>query len=345
MPLRHLPVSPAVATAPAPAPATATATATATVKGTAVATAVRVRGGGWRALQAMALGPGLALGLALGLGMHATAQAGPQPLPPAWDAALRERDAAALAQLTRAAGGRLPVDGLGVSALEAAIRTSPMADAERLTRAMVDAGADVQQRGASGRTALHMAAAVGCVGCVAELLRAGLPATVQRQDGGTPLHRSRAAVRPLLLAAGADASARDAQGRVPLHVSTEPDESLLAPGVDVRDRWGMTPLHVAALAGSEDDIAWLLAHGADPAARTTARYEHREGVLAAEFDPVIPFEAGQRPLDLVAWQHDRTKWATGRYERAWRLLDAATPNPVLHGLRRWLGAGQGERRD
>lgn len=96
--------------------------------------------------------------------------------------------------------------------------------------------------------------------------------------------------------------------------------------VNGRDAHGFTALHRAALAGAADEVAALLAQGADPALRSTARYEHREGVLAREFDPVIVFEPGQRALDLAVFQHDRTKWATSRYLRARELLEAATPS-------------------
>lgn len=232
----------------------------------------------------------LALGLAWALVGAAPRIASAQAatLPEAWATALKARDAARLGMLARDAGGVLP-------------------------------------RGRHGMTPLHSAVVDDCLPCVDALLTAGVSPALTRDDGGTPLHRARPPIRQRLIAAGADVAARDALGRTPLMTSAEPGPELLPAGVNAVDRHGFTALHWAALAGSHDSVAWLLAQGADPRLRSTARYEHREGVLAAEFDPVIPFEPGQRAYDLARFQHDRTKWATSRYTRTKELLDAATP--------------------
>lgn len=102
----------------------------------------------------------------------------------------------------------------------------------------------------------------------------------------------------------------------------------IAVGVDIPDAHGLTALHHAALAGDHDEVARLLAQGADPRQRTTARYDHREGVLAAAWDTPIRFAAGQRPYDLAKFMHNRTKWATGRFARTRELLAVATPSRI-----------------
>jgi len=199
------------------------------------------------------------------------------------------------------------------------------ADGPRLATLARAAGPDGLPRDGYGITPLHRAASSGCVPCVQALLQAGVPATLRRQDGATPLHHARAAVRPLLIAAGADVAARDHLGRTPLATAAEIGEDLLGPGVDTADHNGFTALHWAVLAGSDERVAWLLAHGADPRQRSTRAYDHYEGVLAAEWDPAIPFAAGQRPYDIAKFMHNRTKWSTGRFARTRELLDAATP--------------------
>ena len=226
--------------------------------------------------------------LAIAAALLAAAAQAQTALPDDWAAALKARDAARLGELARSARGELP-------------------------------------KGRYGMTPLHSAVVDGCGPCVDALLAAGASPMVRRDDGGTPLHRARPAMRAKLIAAVADVAARDALGRTPLMTSIEPGADLLPAGVNATDRHGFTALHWAALAGAHETVAWLLAQGADPRIRSTARYDHREGVLAAEFDPVIPFEPGQRAYDLARFQYDRTKWATSRYTRAKELLDEVTP--------------------
>lgn len=248
---------------------------------------------------------------------------------PQWDAALQARDADRLKQLARDAIGRLPLDAQGFSPLHrASALEAGSADAE-MFRVLVDAGADIHQRGGHGMTPMHMAAADGCVPCVRILLQAGASPSTRRTDGGTPLHRARASVQAILVAAGADVRARDLLGRTPLHTAADPGDVLLAVGADTVDRHGFTPLHVAALEGATSKIEWLLAHGADPSVRSTSRHDYRAGVLAESVDPVISFEAGQRPYDLARWQYRQNRWATSRYTRAYELLDRATPRGGL----------------
>ena len=195
-----------------------------------------------------------------------------------------------------------------------------------ILRSLLAAGAPVSARDEDGYTPLHYAA-FWCPGCVRPLLDAGASVSATSRNGRTPLHGAAADSVPLLLAAGADPAARDAEGLVPLHLT--PHESLLGPGIDVRGRSGLTPLHRAVLSANLDAVRWLLARGANPALETTEPYEHHQ--LGPEWrakPDLIP--AGQRPYDLARWRHDQTKWSTGQYAPIVAALDAATPR------RSWL---------
>ena len=131
----------------------------------------------------------------------------------------------------------------------------------------------------------------------------------------TPLHRviqsyERAVVETLLmvealLAAGADATAKDFLGRTPLHLAAENwrtenaavIEALLAAGADVtaRDHEGRTPLHVAAENWRTENAAVveaLLAAGADVTVRdytgsATPLHLAAENLLRAENIAVV----------------------------------------------------------
>ncbi|NII56012.1 ankyrin repeat domain-containing protein [Luteibacter sp. SG786] len=92
---------------------------------------------------------------------------------------------------------------------------------ERLTLAMLEAGADPFGADARGRTPLHMAAATGRAGLLAALLARGLDPNVRDASGRTPLHAaleqggdSLPLVRQLV-AHGADPEAADINGETP----------------------------------------------------------------------------------------------------------------------------------
>ena len=188
-----------------------------------------------------------------------------------------------------------------------------------------------------GYTALHMAAGSPCLPCVQVLLRAGAQVQPTSRNGSTPLHLSQPHSRAALLAAGADVAARDKLGRVPLHTVAMPSEDLLGTGsgqgvnlgVNVVDAQGFTPLHWAAFEGRHLAIEWLLAHGANTKLRSTAAYQHSDGILAAEWASTTTYPAGQRAYDLAKAQHDSTKWSSGKFRQAWELLDKATPRQGL----------------
>jgi ankyrin repeat protein len=61
------------------------------------------------------------------------------------------------------------------------------------------------------------------------------------------------------------------------------------------DRYGLTPLHLAACVGSTEAAALLLKHKADPNARTTSRAAAPVGPMGPRFAL-----AGNSPLHLAA---------------------------------------------
>ncbi len=192
-----------------------------------------------------------------------------------------------------------------------------------LVDALIAAGADINARDKRGATPLFRAAGTGCSACVARLLAAGADVSALDLRGRNVLHTANAETLPALLKAGASPLVRDTNGNLPLH--TNVDAHLLAPGVNVRNNFGFTPLHFAALSGNDKAVAWLLTQGADSAAASTKDYPFQEGVLAEQFDPTLTLESGMRPYDIAKWQHDRTKWSTGKFRLTLELLDAATP--------------------
>ncbi|MBX3605398.1 MAG: ankyrin repeat domain-containing protein [Piscinibacter sp.] len=195
--------------------------------------------------------------------------------------------------------------------------------------ALIAGGADLEAADGPGWRPLHLAAMEDFAAGVSMLLAAGARVDARNRRGDTPLHHAGPQAQLLLVAAGADARSTNDLGRVPLHGARQATELLLEPGIDVRDRIGMTPLHVAAFDGNEDKVAWLLGHGADPNARSGAAFDLAAQPGWRDPDPQHRFAPGQRPLDLVRWQHDRVKWSTGRYAKTLDLLDHATPRAGL----------------
>ncbi|HVV85741.1 MAG TPA: ankyrin repeat domain-containing protein [Kofleriaceae bacterium] len=137
--------------------------------------------------------------------------------------------------------------------------------------------------GPGKQTVLHLAVAKGAADVVAVLLAARAPVDAEDGDGTTPLvsavRGARFELANALLAAGADPKRLNARGEGALSalVSLEATDAavamldrLLAAGVavDAAGKDGLTPLMVAAGAGSRPWVEKLLAKGASVTART-----------------------------------------------------------------------------
>lgn len=131
-------------------------------------------------------------------------------------------------------------------------------------------------------TALHLAAEGGFSECASLLLSKGANADARNCKGQTALHLAARAqsvqcVEILLNTGACDSSAVDIDMRSPLHSAV--GKSLLAfeiteillmwkAEVNQKDKYGYTPLHIAALNEQSRCVETLLYHGADVSAKT-----------------------------------------------------------------------------
>lgn len=235
--------------------------------------------------------------------------------------ALIAGDEARLAALIAADRGTMPVDGDGVTVLHKALHIYS-ANRIAIVSQLIAAGSDVNAVMRDGRTPLHFACGFDVPEAIPLLLAAGARVDARDEDGDTPLFGAGEKAAQLLVAAGADVRAVNREGNVALHRNHQ--AATLAPGVNVTNPAGLTPLHYAALAGSTRGIAWLLARGADPNLRTTRATYWRAGFMSKAFGPGIPVPAGSRPLDLARMRHSQTRFNTQAYVEPVKLLERAT---------------------
>lgn len=130
-------------------------------------------------------------------------------------------------------------------------------------------------------TALHMAAENGYTSCVQLLLHAGSSHGAVNNKNQTPLHLAAKAQCAesvqILLELGAEVNALDVDKRTALHsavckafLSFHVVEVLVKWGanVNIQDRYGYAPLHIAALNELSQCVDFLIIKGADISART-----------------------------------------------------------------------------
>ena len=200
---------------------------------------------------------------------------------------------------------------------------SPVADAamrgeKERVRALVRAGADVNDAQGDGMTALHWAAQRGDDELARILLYAGAQvAQVTRLGDYTPLHLAAMAGQPavvqILLDVGADLSAvTSTGGATALHLAAGADSvmsirSLLKHGCDVNareSRWGQTPLMFAASRGRTAAVQALVEGGADLAAVTKV-----EDVVALAAEKRVASEVRNHVLSIFRGDEpEGTSW-------------------------------------
>lgn len=188
--------------------------------------------------------------------------------------ALDAGDAVRAAWLLRHGADANTPNLLGEPPLHQAIRNQE----PDLVGLLLDAGARLEARDASGWTALMKAAWANDAGSVTRLVGKRAPVDTVSGDGWSALDLAvsyaDASVVQALLAAGANVKRANAKGFTPVMFAVARDDpaildALLARGADVghANQAGVTALMLAAAAGRDDVAKRLLAAGADPAAR------------------------------------------------------------------------------
>ncbi len=194
---------------------------------------------------------------------------------------------------------------------------------------LLENGAKVETRGPLGMTALHWAAGNGYVERTVQILRhrPHLEATDGR--GRTPLLVAHSDAAQKLLAAGANLLTTDKDGMSALHYAAQSGAAhlniLFRAGftlVDARSNAGVTPLHVAALEGTESAARWLLDHGANLNAAVAADFVYLPRNLAPGFGYEVRIPRGSTPLRLVSAEYKRAKRGSDRYRPTLELLKA-----------------------
>ncbi|KTF37224.1 quinoprotein dehydrogenase-associated putative ABC transporter substrate-binding protein [Xanthomonas vesicatoria] len=188
--------------------------------------------------------------------------------------ALDAGDAVRAAWLLRHGADANTPNLLGEPPLHQAIRNQE----PDLVGLLLDAGARLEARDASGWTALMKAAWANDADSVTRLVGKRAPVDTVSGDGWSALDLAvsyaDASVVQALLAAGANVKRANAKGFTPVMFAVARDDpaildALLARGADVghANQAGVTALMLAAAAGRDDVAKRLLAAGADPAAR------------------------------------------------------------------------------
>ena len=167
-------------------------------------------------------------------------------------------------------------DGMGLTPLLHACRSTKQEPRTRTVVRLLRAGADPNACAEDGRTPLEEAARWNLADAVGRLVRAG--AVIDPPTGGrwSPLMSARPEAARALLRAGAAVRHRAERGWTPMHAAAAGSLTLdlemlnvvhAAGGrIDERNDAGCTPLHRAGTAAA---AAWLVERGADVNARST----------------------------------------------------------------------------
>lgn len=182
------------------------------------------------------------------------------------------------------------------------LHMAAVAGSKEIVEFLIAKGADVKAKANSGVTPLHSAAYKGNKEVTEILLAKGADANAKSNDGYTPLYyAANRLTAKVLLAGGADTNARANDRSTPLHLAAAAGrkdvvELLLVTGADAnavnnarltpldlarskgrddtvqllesREKYGATPLHLAAHDGNKEAVEALIAEGADVNAQT-----------------------------------------------------------------------------
>ncbi|KAL7293705.1 hypothetical protein TKK_0012777 [Trichogramma kaykai] len=156
------------------------------------------------------------------------------------------------------------------------------ADSEGLEILLAAGGCLVDVSTRKGETPLHLAAKCGCADTLGLLLKKGANASLRNHRGETALHlasrtHSLECVEALLQHSSAEIDAEDSEGKTALHVTMgrspltyDVAETLITWKAQVNraDKYGYTPLHLAAINELSECVDILIQHGADLSAKT-----------------------------------------------------------------------------
>lgn len=144
-------------------------------------------------------------------------------------------------------------------------------DVEAIKNDLEVCGGGVAARDKRKSIPLHYAAHLGSIQAITILLKAGSDINAVDADGDTPLHWAMQAKKweaaKYLTTAGAKLTIKNRDGRTPIHWAFKPDilKFFIDAGIDVntQDSYGYTLLQAAAKSGDIDRINMLLKAGAD----------------------------------------------------------------------------------
>lgn len=133
----------------------------------------------------------------------------------------------------------------------------------------------INEKDSDGKTALHLAAFLGCIRIARVLLDNGAEPDIRTKRGKNVMHMASEGNQPSIMVFfmayhAQDVYSADELGSTPLHWAcySGAEEALMfllssKAVIDVQDKEGMTPLILATLANKERIVMRLLQHGAD----------------------------------------------------------------------------------